>query len=188
MRCTLAVVLTLVEAYASAQSAKPPSVKTPPSPTTVAPPVEPSLAAGAGAGQPPPKAGWASRCASADRKSDLDCSVEQSVALKTGQIVVQFTVTVQAGGKSPVAIVVLPLGIFLPAGAKAEVDDQKPVDLTLETCDQRGCYAKASVSPDLLSAMKTGKTMTVSFTTMTKDTVNIPLQLSEFAEAYGKIQ
>lgn len=98
MRCTLAVVLTLVEAYASAQSAKPPSVKTPPSPTTVAPPVEPSLAAGAGAGQPPPKAGWASRCASADRKSDLDCSVEQSVALKTGQIVVQFTVTVQAGG------------------------------------------------------------------------------------------
>jgi invasion protein IalB len=188
MRCTLAAVLTLAATYASAQGAKPALVKTPLPPTTATPSAEPPLATGAGAAQPAPKTGWASRCASSGRKSDLDCSVEQSVALKTGQIVVQFTVAIQAGGKSPIAIVVLPLGIFLPAGAKAEVDDQKPVDLTLETCDQRGCYAKASVSPDLLSSMKTGKTMTVSFTTMTKETVNIPLQLSEFAEAYGKIE
>jgi hypothetical protein len=28
----------------------------------------------------------------------------------------------------------------------------------------------------------------VSFTTIAKETVNIPLQLSEFAEAYGKIE
>jgi invasion protein IalB len=188
MRSTLAAVMTLVAAHAMAQSTKAPVVKTPPSTTIVAPPVEPPLAAGAGAAQPAPKIGWASRCASAGRKSELDCSVDQSVALKTGQIVVQFTVAIQAASKAPIAIVVLPLGIFLPGGAKVEVDDQKPFDLTLETCDQRGCYGNASISPDLLSAMKTGKTLTVSFTTIAKETVNIPLQLSEFAEAYGKIE
>jgi invasion protein IalB len=187
MRWFLAAVLCLFVAPAWAQNAKPPAVK--PSPAGTAPPsAETTSAAPAGAAQPAPKIGWASRCVSSTRKGDPECSVEQSVTLKTGQIVVQFTVAIEAASKTPVAIVLLPLGIFLPAGVRAAVDDKKPVELAVETCDQRGCYAKGALPPDLLSTMKVGKTLMMSFTTLAKETVNVPLQLSEFAEAYGKIE
>lgn len=181
MRWFLAGVFILVLAPAWAQNAKPAAGE----PT---PREEPAPSTPAGATQTPSKIGWASRCVSSTRKGDPECSVEQSVVLKTGQVVVQFTVAIEAASKAPVAVVALPLGIFVPAGARAEVDDKKPVELAVETCDQRGCYAKGPVSPELLSAMKTGKTLTVSFTTMSKETINVPLQLSEFAAAYAKIE
>ena len=57
----------------------------------------------------------------------------------------------------------LPLGLNLPAGAKMQVDDGKMVDLQIQTCEQRGCYANAPISPDLLAAMRSGKQFKVSF-------------------------
>ncbi|MBV9222295.1 MAG: invasion associated locus B family protein [Methylobacteriaceae bacterium] len=189
MRSVRLILLAILGAWAgaaAAQNSKPPAAK--PAPATPAlPPAEPAPAPGS-ASPPPGKATWASRCVSAARKGDLECSVEQSAVLKTGQIVVQFTVALPAATRAPVAIVQLPLGIFLPAGVRAEVDDQKPFDLPVETCDQRGCYATAPVPPELLAAMKSGKNLTVSFTTMAKEPVSIPLQLGQFAEAYGRIE
>ena len=39
-------------------------------------------------------------------------------------------------------LVQLPLGLNLPVGAKLQVDDGKVVDLQIQTCEARGCYAK----------------------------------------------
>ena len=90
--------------------------------------------------------------------------------------------------RAPVALVQLPLGLNLPAGAKLQVDDGKTSDLQIQTCEARGCYANLPISPDLLAAMKSGKQLKISFQNLAKETITIPMPLADFAAAYEKIK
>ena len=89
---------------------------------------------------------------------------------------------------APVALVQLPLGLNLPAGAKLQVDDGKVVDLQVQTCEARGCYASTPIAPELLAALKSGKQLKVSFQNLAKETISIPMPLADFAAAYDKIK
>ena len=61
---------------------------------------------------------------------------------KTGQLIVaRQHPRIAPETRAPVALVQLPLGLNLPAGAKVQVDDGKAADLQIQTCEQRGCYA-----------------------------------------------
>jgi invasion protein IalB len=82
----------------------------------------------------------------------------------------------------------LPLGLNLPIGARFQVDDGKPIDLQIQTCENRGCYASTPVAPDLLAALRSGKQLKVSFQNMAKETITIPMPLADFAVAYDKIK
>ncbi len=82
----------------------------------------------------------------------------------------------------------LPLGLNLPVGAKLQVDDGKVVDLPIQTCENRGCYASAPVSAELLATLKSGKQLKISFQNMAKETISIPMPLNDFAAAYDKIK
>ena len=82
----------------------------------------------------------------------------------------------------------LPLGLNLPAGAKLQVDDGKTTDLQIQTCENRGCYASVPIAPDLLAALKSGKQLKVSFQNIGKETITIPMPLTDFAAAYDKIK
>ena len=88
----------------------------------------------------------------------------------------------------PVALVQLPLGLNLPAGARLQVDDGKVVEMQIQTCENRGCYASTPIAPELLAALKSGKQLKVSFQNLGKETINIPMPLSDFAAAYDKIK
>src|SRR5581483_10017501 len=90
--------------------------------------------------------------------------------------------------RQPVALVQLPLGLNLPAGAKLQVDDGKVVDLQIQTCENRGCYANTPVSPELLTALKSGKQLKVAFQNLNKEIITIPMPLADFAAAYEKIK
>jgi invasion protein IalB len=139
------------------------------------------------AAAPPP--GWAVRCASASREAPLECAMEQTAVLsKTGQTVVSVNIRVPSDTHTPEILVQLPLGFSLPGGARFQVDDGKAAEMELRTCENRGCYASASIAPDLLAALKAGKQMKVSFQTLNKETINIPLPLTDFATAYDKIK
>lgn len=182
---TLAVVLAIL-AFGSiglshgqqAQKSKAPS----PAPAAAAatPPAEPAPAA-------PP--GWAVRCTSASRAAPLECAIEQTAVLtKTGQLIVLVNIRVPADTRAPVALVQLPLGLHLPGGAKLQVDDGKMTDLQIQTCENRGCYAGSPVAPDLLAALRSGKQLKVSFQNLGKETITIPIALTDFAAAYDKIK
>ena len=155
---------------------------------TPTPAAQPSPAQPGEASTPPPP-GWVARCASTSREAPLECAVEESAVLtKTGQLIVMVSIRVASDTRAPVALVQLPLGINLPAGAKLQVDEGKAVDLQIQTCEQRGCYANLPVAPDLLAAMRTGKQLKVLFQTLTKEPIAIPLPLTDFAAAYEKIK
>ena len=57
-----------------------------------------------------------------------------------------INIRVAADTRTPIALVQLPLGLNLPAGAKLQVDDGKTADLQIQTCEQRGCYANTPIA------------------------------------------
>ena len=61
-------------------------------------------------------------------------------------------------------------------------------DLQIQTCENRGCYAGSTIPPDLLAALKSGKQLKVSFQNLGKETITIPMPLTDFAAAYDKIK
>jgi invasion protein IalB len=155
----------------------------------VAPAASPAAdpAAPAAAAAPPP--GWAVRCASASREAPLECAMEQTAVLsKTGQTVVSVNIRVPSDTHAPEILVQLPLGFSLSGGARFQVDDGKATEMELRTCENRGCYASAQLAPDVIAALKAGKQMKVSFQTLNKEAINIPLPLTDFASAYDKIK
>jgi invasion protein IalB len=157
---------------------------TPPNP---APPAPPDTANGAAPNTPPP--GWIARCASASRDAPLECAMEQNAVLpRTGQLVIAVNIRVPADSHTPSALIQLPLGLNIPAGAKLQVDDGNAVDLQIQTCEARGCYAGTAIAPDLLAAMKSGKQLKVSFQNLNRETLTVPLPLADFAAAYEKIK
>lgn len=142
---------------------------------------------GAAASAPPP--GWIARCSSGSRSSSLECAIEQSAVLtKTGQVIVLINIRVPAETRAPVALVQLPLGLNLPAGAKLQIDEGKASDMQIQTCEARGCYANLPVSPEMLATLKSGKQLKVSFQNLAKETITIPMPLADFAAAYEKIK
>jgi len=81
--------------------------------------------------------------------------MEQTAVLsKTGQLIVLVNIRVPSDTHSPVALVQLPLGLNLPGGAKLQVDEGKVLDVQIQTCEARGCYASAPIAPDLLAALR----------------------------------
>jgi invasion protein IalB len=115
--------------------------------------------------------------------------MEQTAGLsKTGQLIVLVNIRVPSDTHAPVVLVQLPLGLNLPGGAKLQVDDGKTIDLQIQTCENRGCYAGTSVSPELLAAMRSGKQLKVLFQNLAKETITIPMPLTDFATAYDKIK
>ena len=167
-------------AYAQAPKAKnPPAAQAAPAPAAAQPE----------AASTPPAPGWVARCASTSRDAPLECVAEQTAVLtKTGQLIVLINVRVPGDTHQPVAIIQLPLGLNLPAGAKLQVDEGKTTDLQIQTCEQRGCYANTPIAADMLAAMKTGKQLKVSFQNLAKEVIAIPMPLADFAAAYEKIK
>lgn len=155
---------------------------------TTTPPATPAApdAAPANAAASP---GWAVRCTSASRDAPLECAMEQNAVFsKTGQLVALVNIRVPNDTHTPVALIQLPLGLNLPAGAKFQVDDGKTIDLQIQTCETRGCFANSPIAPDLLAALRSGKQLKISFQNLAKEAITIPMPLADFAAAYDKIK
>jgi len=180
----LAVAAAAISGVCGHSHAQAPKAKNNPAPMAQAAPAPTSENANTPA---PP--GWVARCSSASRGAPLECAIEQSAVLtKTGQLIVLVNVRVPAETRAPIAMVQLPLGLNLPAGAKIQVDDGKTSELQIQTCEARGCYANLQISPDVLAALKSGKQLKVSFQNLAKETITIPMPLADFATAYEKIK
>ena len=180
-----AVLMSTGAAYAQ-QGAKKNAAPAPAAQPTPAP-TQPQVQAQPDGTPPPP--GWIARCTSASRDAPLECAIEQNAVLtKTGQTIVLINIRIAPDTRTPVALLQLPLGLNLPLGAKLQVDEGKTIDLQIQTCENRGCYASTPIASDLLAALRSGKQLKVSFQNMAKETIAIPMPLGDFASAYDKIK
>jgi invasion protein IalB len=174
------------------EAQQPTKPRTVPHAAQVAPPAPAAPAAGAPPpASPPPQPGWAARCTSASREAPLECVMEQNLVLtmnKTNQLLVVVAIRVPSNTHTPEALIQLPLGLNLPLGAKLQVDEGKTVDVQIQTCENRGCYASTPIAPDLLAALKSGKQLKIAVQNMGKENLIIPVPLGDFAAAYDKIK
>jgi invasion protein IalB len=179
-----AVLLSTGAAYAQQGAKKNAAPAAQPAPAPTQPQAQ-TQADGAAAQQP----GWIARCTSVSRDAPLECAIEQNAVLtKTGQTIVLINIRIAPDTRTPVALLQLPLGLNLPVGARLQVDEGKAVDLQIQTCENRGCYASTPIAPDLLASLKAGKQLKISFQNMAKETIAIPMPLNDFAAAYDKIK
>ena len=184
-----AVAAAAISGLCGHSHAQAPKAKSNAAPVAQAAPAPTAAAATAEGANTPAPPGWVARCSSASRGAPLECAIEQSAVLtKTGQLIVLINIRVSAETRAPIALVQLPLGLNLPAGAKFQVDDGKTSELQIQTCEARGCYANLQISPDVLAALKSGKQLKVSFQNMAKETITIPMPLADFGAAYEKIK
>jgi invasion protein IalB len=192
VRITKSAVIAALAAFAAAgasfaqQTPKESSkAKGQPQQTQTTMPTPPPAASPGPVGQP----GWVARCSSPSRDAALECAMEQSAVLtKTGQLAALVNIRVPGDSRTPIALVQLPLGLNLQAGAKLQVDDGKSIDLPIQTCENRGCYASIPVSPEMLNALRAGKQLKVMFQDLAKEPIAIPMSLADFTAAYDKIK
>jgi len=132
--------------------------------------------------------GWAVNCKSGASEQGLECRLSQTVVTQQGgQVLADVTFRIPADKKNPEAIVRLPLGVFLPAGATLQVDAKTAQKLDFRACDRNGCYAQAAVSSQMLKDLQEGKELKVSFKNLTENDIDVPLSLDGFPDAYRKI-
>lgn len=132
---------------------------------------------------------WAAACTTMERAAPLDCSMEQRVInSRTGGLLARVQIRIPSDTRSPVMLVQLPLGVYLPAKLTMEVDGGYPETIEFQSCDQSGCYAGSPVSEALLAAMLVGQTLTLSVQNQSWVPASVPITLVGFAKAYGGIK
>jgi invasion protein IalB len=138
--------------------------------------------------QPHPPA-WSTACSGTSRSSAADCVIEQRVFLsESGQLFGALSIRIPADTHSPVMMLQLPLGLFLPAGVSLAVDGGTAQTLAVQTCEASGCYVGSPLSADLLSAMKKGTQLGITFQNTQKKTITMPISLAGFTTAYSSIE
>lgn len=131
--------------------------------------------------------GWAVNCATTPQ--GLRCQASQSAYLKKNrQRILTAAVSFPPKSKDPVMLFHLAHGIYLPAGVSMQIDTEKAKKVVVEFCDARGCYARLPIAKAALKALKNGKTMSVGFQALNKQTLSVQLTLKGFTAAYEKFK
>jgi len=115
--------------------------------------------------------------------------MEQTAVLtQTGQLVTKVVVRVPGATRAPIILLQLPMGLYLPGGVGIEVDDQKPEQFALQTCDVHGCYGGGPLSKELLASLDRGSRLTVIFQNPAQEKIKVPMAIGNFSEAYARIK
>ena len=128
---------------------------------------------------------WGVTCAGT--ASGLDCRAIQSLLMtNTGQL--SLAVRVPAETKKPVMLLLVPMGIYLPAGVKVQVGQDAAKTVPLQNCDGTGCLAEYAITEPELAAMLKGQALTISVQDRDKQPVSVQVPATGFPAAYGKIK
>jgi invasion protein IalB len=134
-----------------------------------------------------PTQGWVVTCAAG--ADGMNCRATQSIGVpQTQQLLAAVSIFKAAGTPAGHAMSLhLPHGLFLPAGANVQIDADTTQSVTIETCDQRGCYANFLMPEKMFAAMRKGKMLAITFQNTAKNNVRVQLTLEGFPEALKKL-
>ena len=156
-------------------------------PPAAAKPAQPPAAAQPEPAKPDvPRPVWLVQCDGSG--AALECRTSQTILLQqTGQLLISAVVRKPPKGEGPALMLHLPHGLFLPAGATLQVDTAKPVQIAIQTCDQKGCYAGVPLAKELLAGMQKAEKLIVTFQDLQKQTITVPMPLAGFTDAFQKM-
>jgi invasion protein IalB len=136
---------------------------------------------------------WTVGCGpAADGDKDLLCEASQTIVVrKTGQTLLVAYVTPWRQAGVPNSFVLrfqLPHGLDIPAGVQVRIDGRPMASPVIQTSGNAGVFARTNLTSMLLSALKKGATMTVTFTALNGRKLSVPVTLDGFSAAFAKLK
>lgn len=101
----------------------------------------------------------------------------------SGLVIVSAAVREIEGQKQKQLLIMVPLGMAIPAGVEAKIDNQKvPIKLRFTLCHAGGCTAETEATADIIKRMKKGQRMIVAALTATGRPYRALVPLTGFAK------
>jgi invasion protein IalB len=102
----------------------------------------------------------------------------------TGRVLVSAAIREVEGKDQKSLMVMVPLGMALPAGVQAKIDDNDPIKLKYTLCHVGGCTAETQASDDLVEKFKKGEKIVVAAVNLAGKPIGFPVPLTGFTKAY----
>lgn len=131
---------------------------------------------------------WALRCIpneETEASSKEKCFIFQRLFINNNdskQLIMQINVLKLDEGL-PVAVLNLPLGIYLPDGVKMDFDIGEPVTLQVERCVKGGCRARIEMDAQMRTAFRRSYNARVAFKSDNDNEVVLEVSLKGFNQA-----
>ncbi len=141
---------------------------------------------------PAPKIGaWTKKCFQQNSEAGVveRCNLIQEVVNDNGARIAGLAIGKMGAKSELIALLTLPLGVFLPAGVELQFDKAPPVKVQYLSCVASGCTAVVNVDKAMLEKFKkhfkAGVTVTAG--DMSKK-VTITFDLAGFTKGFPEIQ
>lgn len=133
---------------------------------------------------------WSVRCNKDEQGNAAGCEVFQRITVKeSGQRVIEFAIGYPQGKEKPAkGVIILPLGVLLPAGVKMQIDDQEKIfAFNIRSCVPVGCVSHVNLSQEVLDLLKKGVVANIQFVADNGQNVVIKISLKGFTKALSSI-
>ena len=169
-----------------APKAQPKAQPQPKAPAQQAPAGAPAPAQSAGSDMPPlTYTPWTKVCLKGQESNGQQvCFTGKEGRIDTGMLVIGAVLIEPEGASAKTLRVTLPLGMQLPQGTRAIVDQGQPMTAPYMICFPNGCMADYEASGELIGKLKKGQSLVVQGINSQGQAVSLPLPLPDFAKAY----
>lgn len=133
---------------------------------------------------------WMVECETTPAKTEL-CFASQNQTVKDGKgRLIKVSIGYIGPKGEPTMVAMLPLGIYIPAGAAFKVGEAKTqTDLIIQSCTISGCSSIARIDDKTLESLKTEKEMTVGVKSSGESKIiAMKVPLEGFKEALDSIK
>jgi invasion protein IalB len=134
---------------------------------------------------------WMVRCGRRDEQGAEFCEMHQQ-RIDSEERTIMLVAVGQVPGTSDLGLlIILPLGILLPAGVTLQVDDGAEVPLQVDRCERQGCRIEMLLEPELMSRLKSGREAKVFFEAHDpqgeRQRLGVPISLLGFTAALNEV-
>ena len=134
---------------------------------------------------------WTVRCGRQSEQGPHVCEMQQQQIDKEGRTVMAVAVGQVPETSDLGLLIILPLGILLPAGVSLQIDGGAEVPLQVDRCERQGCRIEMLLEPDLLNRLKAGNKATVFFEAIDpqgeRQRLGVPISLLGFTAALNEV-
>ena len=137
------------------------------------------------------EAAWVKLCEKApslqEEGQELDVCLthHERIDGNTGRVLVSAAIRQVEGKDTRSLMVMVPLGMALPAGVQAKVDDNEPIKLKYTLCHVGGCTAETQATDEIIEQFRNGEQVVVAAMNLAGKPIGFPVPLSGFTKAYA---
>jgi invasion protein IalB len=134
---------------------------------------------------------WTVRCGRQNDKGPEVCEMQQQQTDKEGRTVMAVAVGKVPGSSDLGLLIMVPLGVLLPAGVMLQIDSGAEMPLQVNRCERQGCRIELLLKSDLLTRLKSGSQAKVLFEVFDpqgeRRRLGIPISLLGFTAALEQV-